>query len=182
MSGRLILVLVGTILATACGGGSGSGGSGPAGFTHCPQSGDVTKISDKDTQGEWSYQQQKAGATGGDIEVWASSSGDCKGMPDIRKGGAKLIASAVITYKDASTATSAFNGGVFGVSNSAVASAPGAVKGSSSGFGSNSVYAYSTGEAMALWVNGSKVGAVIGENVSESDFKSFAQGAKGQTG
>jgi len=141
----------------------------------------VTKISDKDTQGEWQYQQQKAGATGGDIEVYAGSSSDCMGMPDIRQGSAKLLASAVITYKDSSTAGSAASG-LFGVGMSQISKAPGAQSGSSTGFGGSSAYVYSSTEAMAVWVSGSKVAAVLGENVSESDFKSFANGVKSQTG
>lgn len=178
---RLLVALTGAALV-ACGGGTAGGGSSnvPSGFTHCPQSGDVTKISDKDTQGEWQYQ-QKAGATAGDIEVYAGSSGECAAMPDIRKGSSKLLASAVLTYKDSSSASSAAKG-LFGVGMSQIASAPGAQSGSATGFGASSAYAYSAAEAMAVWTNGSKVAAVIGENVSESEFKAFANGVKGQTG
>ena len=178
---RRVLLAVAAVVLAACGGGGGVSSNGPSGLSHCPQSGDVTKISDKDTQGEWQYQ-QKQGATGGNIDVYAASSSDCMGMPDIRKGSAKILASAEITYKDSGTATAAFNGGVFGVSNSNAAGMSGAVKGSSSGFGGSSVYAYSSTESIAIWASGSKVGAVIGENVSESDFKNFANGAKSQTG
>ena len=184
---RVLLVAMALALV-ACGGGSsgggnsGGGGGGassvPSGFTKCPQSGDVTKISDKDTQGEWQYQSSKNGATGGDIEVYAASSGDCEGMPDIRAGAKKIIASAVITYKDAATARSAFSGGVFGVSHGAVTGASGASSGSATGFGADSVYAYSSGESAALWLNGTKVTAVIGENLSESDFKNYADALK----
>jgi hypothetical protein len=191
---QVLIALLGVAVFACGGGGSSSGGGGgggssssgggggsasaPAGTTHCPQSGDVTKISDKDTQGEWGYQ-QKQGATAGDIEVYAAGSGDCEGMPDIRKGSVKILASAVITYKDAASATAAFNGGVFGVGKSQV---PSATTGSATGFGATSFYSYSSTESMAGWVNGTKVAAVIAENASESDFKTVANAAKGQTG
>lgn len=183
MSGRRILVALMGLALIGCGGGSGGGGGSsnvPSGFSHCPQSGDVTKITDKDTQDEWQFQ-QKAGATGGDIEIYAGSSSDCKGMPDIRKGSAKLLASAVISFKDANSASSAAKG-LFGVGSSQISSQPGAQSGSSTGFGSSSAYAYSAAESMVVWTSGSKVAAVLGENVSESDFKNFANGVKSQTG
>jgi hypothetical protein len=188
---RQALVALLGILLLACGGGAGasSGGSGggslfgggsssaggTSGMTHCPQSGDVTKISDKDTQGEFQFQ-QKNGATGGDIEVYADSAANCMGMPDIRHGTAKMLAYAVITFKDSSSALAAM-GKMFGVGPSA-----GAVTGNATGFGSNSAYSYTPGEAMAVWNSGSKTAAVLGENVSESDFKSFAGSAKSQSG
>jgi hypothetical protein len=137
----------------------------------------VTKISDKDTPGEWQYQ-QKQGATGGDIEVYAASSTDCEGMPAIRPGGKKLIASAVITYKDAATAAAAYAGGVFGVGSSSVSKTTGAITGSATGFGNTSVYSYTSSESAAAWVNGTKVVAVIAEGLSESDFKTYANGLK----
>ena len=178
---RLSIAVV--FVVAACGGGGGLGssvqgltsGDVPSGFTHCPQSGDASKISDKDTASEWQYQQQH-GASSGDIEVYADSSGSCKGMPDIRPGGGKIVASAVIHYKDAATATSATEG-MFGASPGSI---PGVLKGSASGFGDNSAYVFSGTTGLVIWQAGSTVAAVIGDGVAEADFKKAAQGVKGR--
>ncbi len=178
---RLSLAVV--FMVAACGGGGALGTSVqglassdvPSGSTHCPQSGDAAKISDKDTAGEWQYQQQH-GASSGDIEVYAENSAACKGMPDIRPGGGKIVGSAVIHYKDAATATSATQG-MFGANPSSI---PGAVKGSASGFGDNSAYIFAGTTGRVIWQNGSTVAAVVRDSIAESDFKKAAQGVKGR--
>lgn len=185
MKSWLVAIPVVTALA-GCGGGGGVLGSSvqglqsgdvPSGWTHCPQSGDVTKITDKDTAGEWQYQQQH-GATGGDIEVYADSSGDCKGMPDLGSGSGsgKTLASAVIHYKDQASADAATNG-MFGANAKTI---PGATTGSATGFGANSAYIFTSSVGLVLWEKGTSVAAVVGMGVSESDFKKAANGVKGR--
>ena len=180
---RLSLAVV--FLVAACGGGGGplgtsvqglASGDVPGGFTHCPQSGDAAKITDKDTAGEWQYA-QKQGATSGDIEVYADSAGNCKGMPDIRPGGGKIVASAVLHYKDAAAATAASNG-MFGASPGNI---PGAIKGSASGFGDKSAYVFSGTTGLVLWQpDSTTLAAVVSDGLAEADFKKAAQDVKGR--
>jgi hypothetical protein len=183
-----LFTLLGAILA-ACGetastsnspsanpAGNNTTSSVPAGLSKCPTSGDVTTITEKNTAGEWQYQSAH-GAQSGDIEVYADTTANCMGMPSVSPGSAKIIASAVITFKDAASANAAYSG-MFGVNSTSAGAKPGALKGSASGYGTTSVYAYSSGESLAIWVSGNKVIAVIGENLSATDFSNYAQSLK----
>lgn len=170
-----------TSAAPAAGSATGIGAADvPSGFAKCPQSGDVSKSSDKDTVGEWGYQSQH-GATSGDAEIFADSAASCVGIVAIGNGGGKVIGSVVVKFKDAATATDGY-GGMFGANSSSLSKQPGAVTGSATGFGATSVYVFSAKSSAAMWINGTTVIAVLGQNVAESDFKKAATALKGRAG
>jgi hypothetical protein len=170
-----------TTAAAAAGSATGIGAADvPSGFVKCPQSGDVSKSSDKDTVGEWGYQSQY-GALSGDAEIFADAAGSCVGIVAVGNGGGKVIGSIVVRFKDNATATAGY-GGMFGANSGNLSKIPGAIIGSATGFGATSVYVYSAKSSAAMWINGTTVVAVLGQNVAEADFKKAATALKSRAG
>jgi len=170
-----------TAAPAAAGSATGIGAADvPAGFVKCPQSGDVSKSSDKDTVGEWNYQSAH-GATSGEAEIFADSAGSCEGVVAVGNGNGKVIASVVVKFKDAATAMAGY-GGMFGINSGSLSKMPGALTGTASGFGATSTYAYSAKSAGVIWLNGTTVIALAGQNVAEADFKKAATALKARAG
>jgi hypothetical protein len=170
-----------TAAPAAAGSATGIGAADvPAGFVKCPQSGDVSKSSDKDTVGEWNYQSAH-GATSGDAEIFADSAGSCEGVVAVGNGNGKVIASVVVKFKDAATAMAGY-GGMFGINSDSLSKMADAQTGSASGFGATSTYAYGAKSAGVIWLNGTTVIALAGQNVAEADFKRAATALKSRVG
>ncbi len=140
----------------------------------------MSKSSDKDTLGEWGYQSAH-GATSGDAEVFADSAAGCEGIVAVGNGSGKVIGSIVVKFKDAATAMAGY-GGMFGVNSDSLAKTPGSSTGTATGFGATSTYSYTAKTAAVIWLSGTTVIAVTGQNVSESDFKKAATALKSRIG
>jgi hypothetical protein len=126
---------------------------------------------------EWN-KLKAAGATDAYFAIYASDKSTCSKLAAAdTKPGTKVLGSLVVEFKDSTSATAAYKGGVFGIDPKSTGQ--GGKTGSATGLGANSVSAYFNASNfeffIALWQKDKWLSYVLTEGFSEADSTAVAK-------